>query len=130
MRTDEPAGALVLAATDPANPFGATLPWPKRDDDSAADRRAVPGAYVVTLDAEPVLYVERGGKGAAAAATRSTRTGCGRRWRRWPRRSGAAACRGSASSASTASRWSGSETGELLVELGFRQGPRRLTLSA
>ena len=32
LRSDEPAGALVLATTDPANPFGATLPWPKRDD--------------------------------------------------------------------------------------------------
>ena len=32
--TDEAAGALVLAATDPANPYGASLPWPKRDDDS------------------------------------------------------------------------------------------------
>ena len=63
MRTDEPAGALVLAATDPANPFGATLPWPKRDDDSDRRPARVPGAYVVTIDAEPVLYVERGGKG-------------------------------------------------------------------
>ena len=64
MRSDEPAGALVLAATDPANPYGATLPWPKRDDDTGSRRPArVPGAYVVTLDAEPALYVERGGKG-------------------------------------------------------------------
>ena len=31
MRTDEPAGPLVLAATDPANPYGATLPWPRRE---------------------------------------------------------------------------------------------------
>ncbi len=68
MRSDEPAPPLVLAATDPANPYGATLPWPKRRRPSA--RRPpparVPGAYVVTLDAEPVLYVERGGKGLLA----------------------------------------------------------------
>ena len=31
MRADEPAGPLVVGATDPANPFGATLPWPKRE---------------------------------------------------------------------------------------------------
>src|SRR4051794_6722 len=32
LRTDENAGgALVIAATDPANPYGASLPWPKRD---------------------------------------------------------------------------------------------------
>ena len=65
LRADEPAGPLVLAATDPANPFGATLPWPRREGSESGGRRPsrVPGAYVVTLDAEPVLYVERGGKG-------------------------------------------------------------------
>ena len=63
LRADEPAGAHVLAATDPANPYGATLPWPRRDDESARRPSRVAGAYVVTLDAEPVLYVERGGKG-------------------------------------------------------------------
>ena len=36
LRSDEPAGALVLAATDPANPFGATLPWPKRETPTGA----------------------------------------------------------------------------------------------
>ena len=71
LRSDEPAGALVLAATDPANPYGATLPWPKREDDESGRRPArVPGAYVVTLDAEPVLYVERGGKGLLPCASR------------------------------------------------------------
>ena len=37
-----------------------------RDDESRAARLAWPGAYVVTLDAEPALYVERGGKGLVA----------------------------------------------------------------
>ena len=59
--TSRPA-PLVLAATDPANPYGATLPWPKREGSSRRPSR-VPGAYVVTVDAEPVLYLERGGKG-------------------------------------------------------------------
>ena len=40
LRADEPAGALVLAATDPANPFGATLPWPKREDEARPAARA------------------------------------------------------------------------------------------
>ena len=61
-----PPAPLVLATTDPANPFGATLPWPKREGENRRPSR-VPGAYVVTLDAEPVLYVERGGKGPAHA---------------------------------------------------------------
>ena len=43
LRSDEPAGALVLAATDPANPYGASLPWPRRDEDQRPPaRRAWP----------------------------------------------------------------------------------------
>ena len=108
LRSDEPAGALVLAATDPANPYGATLPWPKREDNESNRRPArVPNAYVVTLDSEPALYVERGGKGLLGAAGSPTRSGCGRRSRRSRTRCAGAACRGSASSASTASPWWG-----------------------
>jgi ATP-dependent Lhr-like helicase len=55
-------GALqVLAATDPANPYGATLSWPKLEGQRRAARIA--GAYVLLRDGEPLLYVERGGKG-------------------------------------------------------------------
>src|SRR5437763_2251842 len=57
LRTDEPAGARVLAATDPANPYGASLPWPQRGEESGRRPARVAGAYVVTLDAEPVLYL-------------------------------------------------------------------------
>ena len=60
----------------------------------------------------------------------SRRSGCGPRSRRSPTPSRAGACRASASSASTASRWSARRPGRLLIELGFRQSPRRLTLSA
>jgi ATP-dependent Lhr-like helicase len=49
----------VLAAADPAQPYGAALPWPKRADGRAA---RVAGAHVVLLDGDAVLYVERGGK--------------------------------------------------------------------
>ncbi len=52
---------LILAATDPANPYGATLPWPKRDSARRPARTA--GAYVGLRDGEPILYVERGGRG-------------------------------------------------------------------
>ncbi|MGY1672030.1 ATP-dependent helicase [Geodermatophilus sp. SYSU D00710] len=85
-----PEGAVVLAATDPANVYGAALPWPERggpaDGDPAdppaaqvavdvgegtgaggrrggghrAGRKA--GALVVLVDGGLVLYVERGGK--------------------------------------------------------------------
>ena len=51
-----------LAATDPANPFGAALPWPERGAAEAghrAGRKA--GAVVVLVGGRLVLYVERGG---------------------------------------------------------------------
>jgi ATP-dependent Lhr-like helicase len=58
-RRDDDA-ALVLAATDPANPFGAALGWPDHDGAHRPGRKA--GALVVLVDGELVLYVERGGK--------------------------------------------------------------------
>jgi ATP-dependent helicase Lhr and Lhr-like helicase len=60
-------GYQVLAATDPAQPYGAALSWPKREgaNGSRGGRRPSrsPGAYVLLRDGEPVLYVERGGRG-------------------------------------------------------------------
>jgi ATP-dependent Lhr-like helicase len=48
---------LTLAATDPANPYGAALPWPPSEGRPA---RAA-GAYVVLVSGEAVAYLERGG---------------------------------------------------------------------
>ena len=48
-----------LAAADPAQPYGAALPWPKRAGARAA---RVAGAYVVLLGGEAALFVERGGR--------------------------------------------------------------------
>ncbi len=66
----------MLASTDPANPYGAALPWPERvvdDGATAADGSAgattsghragrKAGALVVLVDGSLVLYVERGGR--------------------------------------------------------------------
>ena len=52
---------LLLAATDPANPYGASLAWPKRAEGRRPARTA--GAYVLMCDGRPIIYVERGGKG-------------------------------------------------------------------
>ncbi|MPZ63295.1 MAG: DEAD/DEAH box helicase, partial [Propionibacteriales bacterium] len=64
--TDEGSGALALAACDPANPFGAALPWPQRPVDDQLGRGHRPGrkagALVVLVDGDLVLYVERGGR--------------------------------------------------------------------
>ncbi|SDQ33661.1 DEAD/DEAH box helicase [Quadrisphaera sp. DSM 44207] len=69
---------VVLAAADPANPYGAALPWPEREavpgrEGAVPRKREVPpgaghrpgrkaGALVVLLDGDLVLYVERGGR--------------------------------------------------------------------
>ncbi len=49
----------MLAACDPANPYGAALPWPEREGHRPG-RKA--GALVVLVDGALVFYVERGGK--------------------------------------------------------------------
>ncbi len=52
--------ALVLAACDPANPFGAALPWPDAAGDHRPGRKA--GALVVLDAGRLVAYLERGGR--------------------------------------------------------------------
>ena len=54
---DEPLGAVVLAATDPANPYGAALPWP--EEEGARPMRAA-GTHVVLVDGALAAYVGRG----------------------------------------------------------------------
>ena len=58
------APAIVLAATDPANAYGAALAWPARPGEVASGHKPgrKAGALVVLLDGELVLYVERGGR--------------------------------------------------------------------
>ncbi|WP_209753639.1 MULTISPECIES: DNA glycosylase AlkZ-like family protein [unclassified Arthrobacter] len=56
--------ALALAATDPANPYGAALPWPALSVEAGSGHRPgrKAGALVVMVDGALALYVERGGK--------------------------------------------------------------------
>ena len=55
--------ALVLAAADPANPYGAALPWPSGGDVAERHRPARrAGALVVLVDGDLVLFAERGGR--------------------------------------------------------------------
>jgi ATP-dependent Lhr-like helicase len=53
---------LLLAATDPANPYGAALAWPRDEGRRSRSPARVAGAYVVLHDGDPVLYLERGGR--------------------------------------------------------------------
>ena len=121
---------LVLAAVDPAQPYGAALPWPKRDSDDARRGPArVPGAHVVLAGGEPILYLERGGKGlltlvpgedprlepALVALADHVRRGRVKR----------IALEHVDREPAPASPF-----GPALIALGFREGPRKLTLSA
>ncbi|MBB4930256.1 ATP-dependent Lhr-like helicase [Lipingzhangella halophila] len=64
----ERGSPLVLAATDPANVYGAALPWPKTPEAGARPGRKA-GALVVIDDGDLVLYLERGGRTALTFAS-------------------------------------------------------------
>ena len=51
----------ILASTDPANPYGATLPWPKQESRRRPSR--TPGSFVLMRAGAPLLFLEKGGKG-------------------------------------------------------------------
>jgi len=122
---------IVLAAVDPAQPYGAALAWPARPGAPEDSRRParVAGAYVALAGGEPVLYVERGGRAlqtlvsaedprlepALVALVEQVRAGR-------IKRIALEKVDGEPAIDST--------LGPALVALGFQQGPRRLTLSA
>jgi ATP-dependent Lhr-like helicase len=60
-RRPEAAG-ILLAATDPAQPFGSALPWPRDEARHRASPSRSAGAYVVCVDGDLVLFLERGGR--------------------------------------------------------------------
>ncbi|MBA0051915.1 ATP-dependent helicase [Streptomyces sp. AJS327] len=59
---DAPPHAVALAATDPANAYGAALPWPGPPEGATHKPGRKAGALVVLVDGELTLYLERGGK--------------------------------------------------------------------
>jgi ATP-dependent helicase Lhr and Lhr-like helicase len=124
---DQEAEPLVLAATDPAQPYGAGLRWPERAAGRGRSPARHPGAYVVLVGGEPLLYVERGGRAlqvlaavhdervepaleALAGAVHQGRVG----------RLGIERVDGEPVMGST---WE-----ERLLALGFRPGPRKLSI--
>jgi ATP-dependent Lhr-like helicase len=122
---DEPE-PLVLAAADPAQPYGAMLPWPKRAGARAA---RVAGAQVVLLGGEAALFVERGGRSLVPLREPEEE---------WLRIALAALVshvkRGGAKRLAV-ERFDSEPVGEtivmpLLLEAGFLAGPRRAVLRA
>jgi ATP-dependent Lhr-like helicase len=126
---------VVLAAVDPAQPYGAALPWPPADrageSGGSGSRRParVDGAYVVLCQGDPILYLERSGhalqtlvdasdariEAALIALVEHARAGAVKRLA-LERVDGQPAL--------------GSPLAQLLLDHGFQEGPRRLTLSA
>jgi ATP-dependent Lhr-like helicase len=64
LRQAPAGGAVVLAATDPANPFGAALDWPEPTIELTHRPARKGGALVAIVDGEAVFYLERGGRSA------------------------------------------------------------------
>jgi ATP-dependent Lhr-like helicase len=51
----------ILASTDPANPYGATLSWPKQESRRRPSR--TPGSFLLMRAGAPLVFLEKGGKG-------------------------------------------------------------------
>jgi ATP-dependent helicase Lhr and Lhr-like helicase len=122
-RRDEPE-TLVLAAADPAQPYGAALPWPRRAGARAA---RVVGAWVVLLDGEAALFVERGGRSLVPLREPDPA------WLRPALEALVAHVRAGGAKRIAVERFDGipvveSEAMALLVEAGFLAGPRRAVL--
>jgi len=124
-REDEEAEPLVLPAADPAQPYGAGLPWPKRAGARAA---RVAGAQVVLLGGQPALFVERGGKSLVPLRDPEDD---------WLRVALKALVehvkKGGSKKRLAVERFDGEPVGEteimpLLLEAGFLAGPRRAVL--
>ncbi len=124
LRAQEEPEALVLAAADPAQPYGAVLPWPKR---SGARAARVAGAQVVLLNGEAALYVERGGRSLVPLREPEGE------WLRVALAELVSYVRAGGAKRLAVERFDGEPVSEsiampLLVEAGFLAGPRRAVL--
>ncbi len=125
-REGDEAEPRVLAAADPAQPYGAVIPWPKR---SGARAARVAGAHVVLLGGEPALYVERGGRSLVPLREPDEE------WLRPALAALVAFVKRGGAKRLAVERFDGEPVAEtivmpLLVEAGFLAGPRRAVLRA
>ncbi len=123
-REDEEPEPLVLAAADPAQPYGASIPWPKRAGARAA---RVAGAHVILLGGEAALFVERGGR--SLVPLRDPEEG----WLRIALVALVEHVKKGGAKRLAVERFDGEPVGEtevmpLLLEAGFLAGPRRAVL--
>jgi ATP-dependent Lhr-like helicase len=123
------AAPVVLAAVDPAQPYGAALRWPEPRVEGGRRPARAAGAYVVLAGGDPIVYLERSGRAlqtlvaaddprlqpALSALVENVRGGR-------IKRLGLEKVDGESAMTSSLA--------PLLTALGFQEGPRRLTLSA
>ncbi|MCO1660863.1 Lhr family helicase [Pseudonocardia humida] len=120
--------SVVLAAADPAQPYGAALSWPDTVGETKHRPGRKAGALVVLVEGAPVLYVERGGRSLLSFTTERTEL----------------AAAAQALAGAVHEGWLGSlavertdgvgslggELAEVLTEAGFRVTPKGLRLRA
>ncbi|HEX8519292.1 MAG TPA: DEAD/DEAH box helicase [Pseudonocardia sp.] len=125
---DRGPSRVVLAAADPAQPYGAALPWPETVGDTGHRPGRKAGALVVLVDGAPALYVERGGRSLLSFTTERAEL----------------VAAGQALAGAVHEGWLGSlaveradgvgslgsELAEVLTEAGFRVTPKGLRLRA
>ena len=126
--SEESRSRVVLAAADPAQPYGAALAWPDTTGDTKHRPGRKAGALVVLVEGAPALYVERGGRSLLsfttdhdelAAAAQALAGAVHEGWL------GTLAVERADGVGSL-----GSELAEVLTEAGFRVTPKGLRLRA
>ncbi|MET7641853.1 ATP-dependent helicase [Streptomyces sp. NPDC005438] len=126
--------AVVLAAADPANAYGAALSWPESPQGSTHKPGRKAGAVVVLAAGELLLYLERGGKTLLAwPAGTSARTDQGEAGLRAAAEALVKAVRAGSLGTLTVERVNGlpaltSELSPLLESVGFHPTPKGLRL--
>jgi ATP-dependent Lhr-like helicase len=60
---DSDASTRLLAAVDPANPYGSLLPWPQTSAETRRRPRRISGAWVILHGGRLAAYVHTGGMG-------------------------------------------------------------------
>lgn len=126
------AAPVVLAAADPANAYGAALPWPEPPEGAGHRPGRKAGSLVVLVDGELVLYLERGGRTMLAWQSQEQREEPGSALRLAVDALANAARRGVLGPLAV-ERVNGSPvlsapTGQLLEAAGFHATPRGLRL--
>jgi ATP-dependent Lhr-like helicase len=58
---DAASGVLILASADPANPYGAALPWPEVPESSLRPQRSA-GSRVIVSEGAPLAWLSRTGE--------------------------------------------------------------------